>query len=945
MRTISINITLFFFLITLSANAQFSITGQLKDTINEPIASATVMLLSPKDTSLLNFTTSDTKGNFTFRNVRKTNYILKTSHISYMPREIFIEPDDEKEFNLGVIEMKPIASFLMEIVIKEARAPIFIKGDTVEYDATTFKVPPGSNIEDLLRRLPGIDVDNDGNISTMGKDVRTVYVDGKAFFGNSPKTVTQNLDAAAVSKVQIYTEKSEQEKITGIADGSKEKVMNLELKEEYKKGYFGKASAALGYGWGVGARIPWIAKGNFNWFTDKQQLSFIGFGNNLNQSNMDWNDMSEFYGQSMQTGRDNGDFGFGSSSRGGMRFITYTHGGGTEGGFSNNAGGGVNYNYYHKKIKFNAGYFYSINEPFSNLFTERQTFLGDSSFWRIDSTYNRNLRQNHSLSSRFEYEIDSCNNIVLRANFGYQPNNRIFNTEQLFLTQHELPINLNTIKNKYENDNLNFDLLAIYNHKFKKKGRTFAMSGFYNYKNGNSLDDINNINEFFDATTNSSEFIKFMVKNNKNTEEHTLKSSLLYVEPLGKRLSLLGFYNFRTRFSSNNNSSTNPENSMGIDSLWLDYRNTSLYNRVGTSVNYAYNGINLSLGGAFQSLIIEGISKTKPLTVNKFAPIQYHSFIPYIAANLDLPKNVYINTSYSYDVSEPDISYLFPMPNLTNSMYITLGNPNLTPERYHDIDGRISYWNSANMINLSLNGSARFNDNQIVYNQTTEFIENRGFVTTSFPENVKGGNRFSTHFWSSFPLVKTKLTMNISANGGVSNSPVFINEMRNITHSKFYGARLGFNLTLGQKLSFSADGNVSQTFTTYSLQSNRNLNYLHFGASIGAKWQVFKKTFLEGNYRFSNYTNSAFDLNQNINTLNLSIRQVIGKKNQWELRFAAIDILNENEYIRQIAAINYTELRTSPTLARYFLLTVSYNLKGFDIKNTENVRVRTQRRQ
>ena len=272
-------ISLFFIFTALSAKAQLTITAHVKDTANEGISAATVMLLSTKDSTLVNYTTSDAKGYFAFKNIKRTNYILKISHISFMPREIWIEATEEKEMNLDVITLKPLAHFLLDVVIREAKAPIFIKGDTVEYDATTFKVPPGSTIEDLLRRLPGIDVDASGNISTMGKDVKTVYVDGKTFFGNDPKTVTQNLDAAAVSKVQVYTEKSEQEKITGIADGSQEKVMNVALKDEYKKGYFGKAS--LGYGWGEGAPHRWLARGNFNWFTNKQQLSFIGYGNNL----------------------------------------------------------------------------------------------------------------------------------------------------------------------------------------------------------------------------------------------------------------------------------------------------------------------------------------------------------------------------------------------------------------------------------------------------------------------------------------------------------------------------------------------------------------------------------------------------------------------------------------------------------------------------------------
>jgi hypothetical protein len=927
-------IALLFISVVVTANAQLTIHGQLKDTINDPVTSATVMLLNVKDSTLAHFVISDSKGNFTFKNVKKNDYIFKISHFVYMPQMFLVQPTEEKELNLGVIFLKPIANFLMEVVIREAKAPIFIKGDTVEYDATTFKVPPGSTVEDLLRRLPGIDVDADGNISTMGKDVKTVYVDGKAFFGNNPKTVTQNLDAQAVSKVQVYTEKSEQEKITGIADGSQEKVMNLALKEEYKKGYFGKATA--GYGWGDRAPHRWLARGNFNWFTEKQQLSFIGYGNNLNQSGYDRGDMQDFYGQNMQSGRDNGDFGFGSR-RGGflvnIRSDSYSDGS----GFSNNGGGGVNYNYYHKKVKFNAGYFYTVNQSFSDIFANRQTFLPDSSFWRIDTTHNNNLRQNHSFSTRFEYEIDSCNNIIVRSNVEYSPTKRKNAVDQLFQTPDFSDINRLSVNNKFKNDNLNFDILTIYNHKFKKKGRTFALSGFYNYKSGNNLEDIDNLNEFFHGT--ESEKIMFLVKNNKNSKDHNVKSSLLYVEPLNKRFSLMGFYNFKNNLSTHINFSTDPSNAeVNIDSLWVNYQNNTLYNRVGTSLNYGHNGINLSLGGAYQALNLSGTCETKPQTIKKLKFSPYHSFIPYFSANLDFPKNVYVSTSYTYDVSEPNISYLFPMPNLSNTLYKILGNPNLTPERFHQINTRVNYWNSVSMLSFSFNMDMSFYENQIVYNQTTEYIEKQGYVTVFMPSNVKGGERYNAHIWSSIPIVKTTLTFSVSCNGSIGNSPVFINNIENITNSKNYWINAWFTVNAGKKVAFYAGVYVSQTFTKYSIQTDRNQSYINYSAFINAKWQVFKKTFLEGSYSFNNYTNKKLDFIKNIHSLNLSVRQVIGKKNQWEIRFSANDILNQKKLINQYAQANYIEYRTTPTLARYFMLTGAYNIKGFEIKNTSNRR-------
>ena len=923
---------IFLVFIAISAKAQFTITGMLRDTSQTAISSATVMLLNPKDSTLVNFSTSDSKGNFIFRNVKKTTYLLKISHIAFMPKEIFINPPEEKELNLDVIELKPIAGFLMEVVIREAKAPIFIKGDTVEYDATTFKVPPGSTVEDLLRKLPGIEVDGSGNISTMGKDVRTVYVDGKTFFGNDPKTVTQNLDAQAVSKVQVFTEKSEQEKLTGVSDGSQEKVMNLELKEEYKKGYFGKASA--GYGWGENAPHRWLAKGNFNWFTDKQQLSFIGYGNNLNQTNLDWSDMSEFRGQSMQTGNDNGDFGFNSGF--GMRYIMYSYSSGGDGtGFTNSGGGGVNYNYYDKKVKFNAGYLYTVNKTFSDVFANRQTFLGDSTFWRMDTTHNENLRQNHNFSTRLEYQIDTLNSIILRANIGYVPEKKSYITDQLYQTAEFTDINLHHIDNKYKNNNLNVDFLTIYNHKFKKKGRSFSLSGFYNYKDGNDFENIENINEFF-TLPSLSEQIKFLVKNNRNSEDHNVKSSVLYVEPLGKRFSLLGFYNFRNTISKNHNYSSDPENNNAhIDSLYIDYQNNRLYNRVGTSLNYGHNGINLTLGGAYQSLIITGTCETKPPFLEKLDPKIYHNFIPYFSTFLELPKSVHINASYSYDVAEPEISYLFPMPNWSNTLYKIEGNPNLNPERFHNANARISYWNSASMINISVSADVKYYDSQIVYNQTIEEIAGEGFVTTNTPANMKGGENYFTSIWTNFPIVKTILTMHVYVYGRFSNSPLFINDIENITNSKSYNASIDFNLTAGQRLTFYVGGNISQTFTKYSLQTDRNQRYINYSVSANAKWQVFKKTYLETTYKFTNYSNKKLDFSQNLHLLNISVRQVIGKKNKWELRAAAIDVLNNNKYIRQGAAVNYIEYRTAPTLARYFMLTVSYNIKGFEVKNTE----------
>jgi outer membrane receptor protein involved in Fe transport len=359
---------------------------------------------------------------------------------------------------------------------------------------------------------------------------------------------------------------------------------------------------------------------------------------------------------------------------------------------------------------------------------------------------------------------------------------------------------------------------------------------------------------------------------------------------------------------------------------------------VGTSVNYGHNGITFTLGGAFQSLILDATCETKPQAIEKLNK-PYYSFIPYFQTYLELPKNMHFNASYSYSVKEPDISYLFPMPDLSNTMYKILGNTDLEPERFHQMDASYNIWNNASMFSFRISGGAKLFTNQIVYNQSINFVENQGFVTTSIPDNVKGGNEFSSSIWTSFPIVKTIFTMSLAASGNLSNSPVFINEEKNNTNSKGYRGNIYFNINAKQRLTFTLSGNMSQTFTKYDKQTDRNQSYINCGAYFNAKWQVFKKTYLEGSYSFSCYLNKKPEfVDQYLHRLNLSVRQVIGKKNQWELRAAAIDILNQNEYISQIARLNYIEYRTAPTIARYFMLTVSYNIKGFEVKNTDGGR-------
>jgi hypothetical protein len=608
--------------------SKVTIKGNVQDTLGVEQPFATVMLLNPKDSALLNFTRGDDKGHFEFKHVKNTAYLLKMSFVGFIPFQQNITPSASDVNDLGALKMKPITKELMEVVIRTAKAPLSIRGDTIEYNASSFKVPAGSTVEDLLRRLPGIEVDADGNIKAQGKDVTKLYVDGKTFFGNDPKAATKTLGAETISKVQVFNEKSEQSKLTGIDDGKKEKAMNLELKEAFKKGAFGKITGA------VGTEDRWAARGNYNRFNKTEQMSVLGFGNNINQTGVNWEDYGEFKGQNSFGNRDNGDFGFNNRSSFYYFSSNTAFSNNFDGrGFTNNAGAGTNYNFDNKKKKFNAMYFYNQTNLDLKQFALRQTFLKDSSFFNTDTLNRADFRNNHSIATRYEQEIDSNNTIIAKIDARFSGNDVTNNQIQGFSKIKNTLTNRLDINNSSELTSYNLTSMFIYRHLFKQKGRSFAASAGYNNSKSDGLENLFSVNKFFQATTFTEQIRQ--LNTNVNTTKQA-KTSLLFTESLTKKVFYEGFYNFSSTNNQVSRLVNNPVvNNERIDTLSVFYDNDVFYNRVGSQLRYSYQGINLAMGMAVQQLQLNGeysIDKNMPLLAKPIKK-EFVNWTPNVSAN------------------------------------------------------------------------------------------------------------------------------------------------------------------------------------------------------------------------------------------------------------------------------------------------------------------------
>lgn len=913
------------------AQTRLSIKGRAVDTTSTALPFTTVMLLTPKDSALVSYARADENGRFELKNAKRGTYLLKMSYTGYLPFQTEVTPAEGAVTDLGDLKMKPISKELFEVVVKTAKAPLNIRGDTIEYNASSFKVPPGSTVEDLLRRLPGFQVEQDGSIRAQGQEVKRVTVDGKNFFGGDPKTATKNLNAEAIDKVQVYTSKTEQAKATGIDDGKKEKTVNLALKEEFKKGGFGKIKA------GVGTDQRVDVRGNYNKFNDKQQFAVVASGNNINQSGMSWDDRQDFYGSSLFRW-DETDFGFGggitsggNSGDGiimqGGNIIIMNGGGGSDRGFNNTYSGGVNYNFETKKRKFTSNYYFNQRRNWTNQIINRQSILSDNAF-ETDSRSNEHTQNdNHKVQVRYEDNLDSLNTLIVLANGTI--NNSSYSQD--LSQQNRRSATQLTNRTTQDNGNsaltLNLSGSALYRRKFKTKGKSFAASVSYLLNNGNSDAEQRSLNEFFDPTTGTPLFSRQLNLLNANrNRQNQIRSSLSYVQPISKRVFWESFYNFGVRSDKVDRDVFNQlEGNLRNDSLSRYYTNQIMHNRAGSGLRYNYKGTNISAGFAAINMNIAGKfsadqSSPNVMEVNR----NYTIVVPGVSFNMDMKNNRYLYAEYAGNVEQPSIRDLQPIIDYSNPLYISQGNPNLKPTVNHEAYAGYQYFNPSSFTRFFGNINYNYAVNQVVYNQTIDSL----LVTRTRPANVSGGQRFGTYLNVGFPLKKNKANISFNTNINFNRNYTLINDIENRTNNNSYNWGTNLELTPSEKFTFYGNANWSYSNVRYSINTTQNQkiwNQSYSGQmNVKLPWEAyFNATF---DYRL--YKNDRFGLNQNIPILNLAVYKLLGKAKKSEVRLSAYDLFRRNLGITQGASGNYFTQTRVETITRYFMLSYTYNMRG-----------------
>ena len=513
---------------TLLLNAQTAtIKGSVSDSSGTSLPAVSVVLLRSADSVMATFGLADPNGAFALKRVKPGNYILQLSYVGY---ETFYQPvqvqAEQALYDLGVLKMYPSSTLLSAVDVSAERAPMSVRKDTLEYNAAAFKTQPGDVVEDLLKKLPGVEVQADGTIKALGETVTNVMVDGKEFFGKDPKMATKNLPADAIDRVQVFDKKSERAEFTGIDDGRDERSINLKLKEDKKNGYFGNVSA------GYGSNNRYSGRFNVNRFAPKGQFSAIGLGNNNNEEGFSFEDYMNFMGglSNLMSG------GGGGSGR--MRISLSSEDGLPIGNFNNNGintswAGGLNFNKdFSKKTELSANYMYNRIENDLLSSSTRDNLLGTSLFRSTDAGDQLSRNANHRLNVTLKHQLDSFQRLTLRLRGSL--NDALFNSLSESRSFNPDGALQNSGDRDYRSvgDNLRADAGLTYRRRFHKKGRALVADLFYQNTSDHRDGDLTALNRFFNAVPALEEQV--LQRQDYTDNYQGYNAGLSFTEPLGK---------------------------------------------------------------------------------------------------------------------------------------------------------------------------------------------------------------------------------------------------------------------------------------------------------------------------------------------------------------------------------------------------------------------------
>jgi hypothetical protein len=889
-----------------------TIQGSLKDSIaNRALNSATVSLVYAKDSSLVSFSRTNEAGVFNFKNVAPGNYLISVSYVGYVPKWVPVITGTEKTVEMGLIYMNDVNT-MSTVTVTARRPPVVINGDSVEFNSENFKTAPNAVVEDLLKKMPGMEVDKAGGITVNGKKVTKVFVNGKEFFTGDPVMATKNLPADAVDKIQVYDRKSDQAMFTGIDDGSEETAINLKLKKDRNKSTFGKLNG------GAGTPSVFDLQGNVNVINNDEQLSAIGGANNTNRQNFSNRNIINFSGG-----------GGGRPGAGGGVTVNFSGGSGETDanaqGIADTYSIGGNYSniFNDKKTEFNANLSVSdvTRNNISSSFTQNLT--PGNAFNRISNANSIAGNKQQNFGSTIDHKVNDNFSFRFTPSLGFQQTtNYSEDSTQTYLTNGNL-LNSNTTVSSSASDAVNAASTLLLRKKFAKKGRTISSTITQSFNRSNSTGNqfTEQLSYINNKLTNDSILDQ---QNTRKGENSSYSANLIYTEPLGKK-SLLEFNTYLSKSIGSSSRRIFDRNDATDD---YDLLNTRLTNEFNSEYTYSGGGMsyrsnqkkyNFSTGFSLQKAVLDGENISAKTKISQ----SFQDILPNATFRYNFSQTKNLNVDYRTSTNQPSITQLQPVLDQSNINRQSIGNPDLKRSYVHNLN--IRFFSSKILAGKSffstLNASTT--NNSIVNYDSV--LPNRTILTR--PVNVDGAYRINGSVNYGFGIKKLKSRLSFGLNAGLNNNISYANGLLNTIVTKSTGPSMSYAYIVDDVIDINLTARYSFSQTTNEVNPTLNTNFLTkvFGADMTNYLPL--NIVLNQSFNYAINSGRAEGFNTAIPIWNASFSKFFLKNKRAEIKMSAFDLLNKNIGINRNVSQNQIVDRSYNVISQYFMLTFTYSLQ------------------
>lgn len=887
------------------SQAQSIVSGKVQDkTKANPLQDASIQLLNLKDSTVRSAKSND-KGAFSFERVNPGKYQISGTLLGFKKFEQQL--DVNKATQSVMVELEPGEIIIEEITI--APEPnVAVRGDTLEFNSRNFATREYADADEMVAQVPGVTIDEDGKVSAHGEEVTKIMVDGKEFFSTDPKVALKTLPADIIDKLQIIDEKSEQSKFSGFDDGKRSKVINIVTKPDKKKGLFGKFNA------GKGDEDKFSLNTGVNAFRGDEKVSINIMANNINETD------------------------FSEQGRGGFRRGNNN----TDRGLSDTYAAAANYTntFLDKKLEVNGNYRFRSSNTITNTLSDVEYTTGTrANQFQKQQQEGENGNSEHNLRGRLKWDIDSMNRLDINPNLSYT-NREIFNSSvSNMMKAGSEPLNNSDRKFNNNNSNFSFGGSLTYMHRFRKSGQTISLN----------LDGNKSSNEALGRTLAFNQYYKDAMLDRidtNNRESTTNGYGSGYNGRLSYTYNLSKISRFQANFGFRNTSNYSDRKTMEFlaetgqfdelnERLSNEFRND--FNHHSAGISYAYNkedtfrfqiGINYERG-------IRTNDRTFPIDLKTTA--DFGAFLPEMTVVYFFTKERNLEFNYNKQTNTPSIEQLQDYIDNSNELFLRNGNPNLNQEQSHRLRFQYRDVNRKNGRSFTSNINFDYINDKIIMNTMTtdstitlfdDIILGAG-GQYAVPENINGVFQLRANNNYGLPLKKLGFNLNLNNNLFYNRNYAILNKELMPNHSYGFSQHVGIYTNFSKKIIIGFNYNLNMNFTNNPMSEISHYQITNHRVSNTFILEFFKNMTMSYNYSYL-YNGGVMGAEGiSTNLLNASIGYKVFKKKNAEISLKAFDLFNNAKNInRRVSEISISNI-TSNTLTRYFLLSVSYNLRNF----------------